>query len=42
MIYFLIKECHFRNKILDTKVKINLLQIKMSCSLSVADSVNRL
>ncbi len=42
MIYFLIKECHFRNKILDAKFKINLLQIKMSSSLSVADSVNHL
>lgn len=42
MIYFLIKEYYFKDKTSDAKFKINLLQIKMSCSLSVGDSVNRL
>ena len=39
---FFIKEYYLKDKTSDAKVKINLLQIKMSCSLSVADSVNRL
>ena len=39
---FFIKEYYFKDKTSDAKVKINLLQIKMSSSLSVGDSVNRL
>lgn len=39
---FFIKEYYFKDKTSDAKFKINLLQIKMSSSLSVGDSVNRL
>lgn len=39
---FFIKEYYLKDKTSDAKVKINLLQIKMSCSLNVGDSVNRL
>ena len=39
---FFIKEYYLKDKTSDAKLKINLLQIKMSSSLSVGDSVNRL
>ena len=39
---FFIKEYYLKDKTSDAKFKINLLQIKMSYSLSVGDSVNRL
>lgn len=39
---FFIKEYYLKDKNSDAKFKINLLQIKMSSSLSVGDSVNRL
>lgn len=39
---FFIKEYYLKDKTSDAKFKINLLQIKMSSSLSVSDSVNHL
>lgn len=39
---FFIKEYYLKDKTSDAKLKINLLQIKMSSSLSVAESVNHL